>query len=137
MTQNSESEILKITSFQDQNRFLSPVSLIPTPGRFGLSYPSSIHAYMSWMIDDMDEIMSMYVLIPGDVEKIKRHEITSINEENWENAVSLMHTVQMGKFMSNPRFAEMLTDLPDGVVPSKPEQVSRQLLGRLSVRQPR
>ena len=115
MTEDNKSEIFRVTSFQDQNRFLAAVSLIPTPGNFGLSYPSSIHAYTSWMIDDMDEIMSLYQLIPGDVERIKRHEINSLNEENWEKGVQIMHTVQMGKFMSNPRFAEMLTDLSDGV----------------------
>ena len=116
MENNDSSVVKEIVSFQDYNRYLSFFSFICTPGNHGLAYPSSFHAFMSYMTDSKTEALSLFLLGPKDVERLTKKDFTEPNEGNWDKKQCIMRQVQENKFLSNPKFAKLLIELPEEVV---------------------
>lgn len=101
-------EIKVIRSFQDHLRYLSPIATIHTPGNFGLSYKTTMHAYFSYFMQDYNKVLLLRTIAPYDIMRLRERDIPDLDQSAWNNRVEIMHQVVLHKFLSNETFASFL-----------------------------
>lgn len=104
-----------IIKFQDEYRFLSNFYRCTTVGHFGLVYPSSEHAYVSFKTTKLKTAIELIgIQKPGDVKKAGR--LFDLPARWEEQKIEHMCFVVRSKFFSHPAIAYKLVRTGDALL---------------------
>ena len=110
-----EKPVVEVRNFIGDNKYLSFSSFIPTPGNFGLTYKSAIHAYMSYMVTTRLDALALHEFSPRDVEYIRKSDIKNLDDNAWNDKINIMERVTLDKFLSNKKFFDIFLSLSEDV----------------------